>query len=179
MSRLNKPVGPGDHVLGRPDAPVTLLEYGDYECPFSGSAHPVVAEVLHRSGSDVRFVFRPFPLAQVHPRALMAAEAAEAAGQQGAFWPMHARLFENQDALELDDLLVYARWQGLDMGRFSGELRSRIHAPVVEEAFFSGVRSGVRGTPTFFVNGAELGAPWSAETLVEAVLAEHAGRQAP
>ncbi|MEO6576327.1 MAG: thioredoxin domain-containing protein, partial [Polyangiaceae bacterium] len=108
MSRLNPPVNSGDHILGDPGALVTLVEYGDYECPFCDRAHSVVQTVLPRLGSQVRYVLRHFPLTQLHPRALPAALAAEAAAAQGKFWSMHATLFENQAALEDEDLLGYA-----------------------------------------------------------------------
>ena len=173
MSRLTQPVGPSDHVLGPADAPATLLEYGDYECLPCGRAHQVVAEVLHRFGDRMRFVFRHFPLTQEHPHALMAAEAAEAAAAQGRFWPMHTMLFENQGALELDDLLSYAQTLGLDVPHFASDLRTGRQRPKVTDDFRSGVRSGVNGTPTFFINGVRFDLAWDPDTL-SAALAEAA-----
>ena len=118
MSRLTQPVGPADHVLGSADAPVTLLEYGDYECQHCARAYHVVIEVLHRFGDRMRYAYRHFPLTHVHPHALAAAEAAEAAAAQGRFWPMHGILFERQNALEDEDLISYAQALGLDVRRF-------------------------------------------------------------
>ncbi len=168
-ARLVPPISSGDHVLGSPTAPVTLVEYGDYECPFCGRAHSVVAEVLRRMGDDVRFAFRHFPLAHLHPHAVLAAEAAESAGAQGRFWPMHATLFENQDALELDDLIGYARRLGLDVRRFAEDLETEAHSSNVANDFRSGVRSGVQGTPTFFIDGARHDARWDPDTLTAAL----------
>jgi protein-disulfide isomerase len=169
MSRLTQPVGPSDHTLGPLDAPVQLVEYLDYECPFCARAHHVVAEVLDRVGDEVLYVPRHFPLTQIHPHALLAAQAAEAAGAQGRFWPMHATLFENQHALDFDSILVYADALGLDVSRFTRELRTGAHLPKVQNDFKSGVRSGVNGTPTFFVNGDRLNAGWDAFTLMAAI----------
>ena len=174
MSKLTPPVGPGDHVLGDPEAPVTLVEYGDFECPYCGRAYWVVKEVFREVGPEARFVFRHFPLAEMHPHALAAAEAAEAGGAQGKFWPMHATLFQNQDALEPPDLLAYAEALELDVPRFARELVAHTHLDKVQADFDSGVRSGVPGTPTFFVNGVRLDAGWDAPTLLAAIRA--AGR---
>jgi protein-disulfide isomerase len=169
MNRLALPVGPRDHILGPPEAPVTLLEYGDYECPYCGSAHHVVAEVLRNLGKEVRFVFRHFPLSQIHPHALSAAETAEAAGVEGRFWPMHTILFENQDALDIDDLLTCAEGLGLDAVRVAEDLRMGVHLPKVTADFRSGVRSGVNGTPTFFINGERFDGRWDLDTLTVAL----------
>ena len=125
MSKLRPPVGPDDHALGSETAPVTLVEYGDYECPHCGAAHPIVKRVLRRVGRDVRFVFRNFPLGEMHPHAVQAAEAAEAAGLQDEFWRMHDQLFEHQDALEREDLVGYAKELGLDSARFAARPGSR------------------------------------------------------
>jgi protein-disulfide isomerase len=171
MSRLTVPVGPADHILGDPDAPVTLLEYGDYECPFCGRAHLVVKEVERLMGPDLCFVFRHFPLAEVHPHALAAAEAADAAGAQGAFWPMHATLFEHQDALEPEDLLGYAEGLGLDLVRFRHDLATHARLAKVKADFMSGVRSGVNGTPTFFIDGERFDGSWELDTLTAALRA--------
>ena len=142
-----------DHIKGRPDAPVTLVEYGDYQCPYCGAAHPIVQEVLERMGDQVRFVFRNFPLTTSHARAQPAAEAAEAAAAQGRFWPMHDLLLENQKQLDDADLHEYARRVGLDVDGFARQLAEHTHGPRVREDFMTGVRSGVNGTPTFFING--------------------------
>lgn len=169
MSKLTPHVGPADHVVGPPDAPVTLVEYGDFECPYCGRAHFVLREVMRRLDGDVRFVFRHFPLAELHPHALMAAEAAEAAGAQGKFWPMHDMLFENQDALELADLLGYAEDLELDTERFAIDLETHAHLDKVKRDFQSGVRSGVNGTPTFFIDGVHHDGSWDADTLTAAL----------
>jgi len=150
---LAMPVGPRDHILGPDMAPVTMVEYGDYECPYCGAAHPIVQAIVERLGDDLRFAFRHFPLAQMHPHAQQAAEAAEAAGAQGKFWEMHDMLYEHQTALDGPHLLTYAAALNLDVERFADELTRRVYADRVREDFMSGVRSGVNGTPTFFING--------------------------
>jgi protein-disulfide isomerase len=162
-------VGPRDHIQGPADAPVTLVEYGDYECPFCGRAHLVVKELQRRMASNMRFVFRHFPLTNVHEHAEVAAEAAEAAGAQGKFWKMHDTLYENQMALDDEDLLAYAESVGLNVPRFAAELAEHIHAPRVREDFLSGVRSGVNGTPTFFINGVRHDGSYDLETLLGAL----------
>jgi protein-disulfide isomerase len=169
MSHLTPPVSNADHRAGPDDAPVTLVEYGDYECPYCGSAHPIVLAVRERMGPRLRFVFRHFPLTQVHPHALHAAEAAEAAADQGQFWEMHDTLFEHQGALEDADLIRYAQALGLDAERVERELVSGAHEPRVSEQFRSGVRSGVNGTPTFFINGLRHDDPWDPDTLLAAL----------
>jgi len=169
MSVLTPPVSAGDHSAGPDDAPVTLVEFGDYECPYCAAAHPMVQEIQRNLGPDLRFVFRNFPLAQIHPHAQRAAEAAEAAGAQDQFWGMHDLLFENQDALEDSDLLRYAAALSLDQERFTKELSSGVYADRVRRDFRSGVKSGVNGTPTFFINGVRHDAPWDLPTLLAAV----------
>jgi protein-disulfide isomerase len=159
-----------DHLLGPRRAPVTLLEYGDYECPLCGQAHYVLQDLVAELRDQLRLAFRNFPLTQIHPHAELAAEAAEAAGAQGRFWPMHDMLFENQDALEEEDLVAYAQQVGLDLGRFQLELVQRLHAPRVREDFLSGVRSGVNGTPTFFINGHRHDGSWDLQSLDAAIL---------
>ena len=170
--RLTVPVSERDHVIGPATAPVTLLEYGDYECPFCGAAHPIVKEVREIVGEDLRFAYRHFPLTQIHPHAYQAAEAAEAAGAQGRFWQMHDTLFENQDRLGLRDLISYADTLGLDLDRFVTDMRNGTYAGRLREDFVSGIRSGVNGTPTFFVNGNRHNGNWDLESLLEAVRAE-------
>lgn len=169
MSRLTPAVSESDHRSGPDDAPVTLVEYGDYECPHCGRAHPIVQEVRRQMGHRLRFVFRNFPLAEAHPHAVHAAEAAEAAGAQGRFWEMHDLLFERQQALEDSDLARYARHLGLDAERFRQDLTAGTFADRVRQDFRSGVRSGVNGTPTFFIDGARHDGPWDPETLLEAL----------
>jgi protein-disulfide isomerase len=174
-ARLTLPVAPGrDHVRGPLDAPVTLLEYGDYECPYCGLAHPIVRAVQQEMGNTLRFVFRHFPLTTVHPYAELAAEAAEAAGAQRKFWAMHDLLYENQQQLDPPHLLAYAESLGLNLKRFGGDLGQHVYAPKIREDFLSGVRSGVNGTPTFFINGVRHDGPWDFATLLAAVQQAHA-----
>jgi Na+/H+ antiporter NhaA len=142
-----------DHVRGPVDAPVTLVEYGDFECPYCGQAEPVVRELVQTYGNDLRFVFRHLPLTDVHEHAALAAEAAEAAGEQGRFWEMHDRLMGNQSSLVYPDLLRYAAELDLDVDRFGEDLRSRRHAARIHRDILSADASGAAGTPTMFVNG--------------------------
>jgi protein-disulfide isomerase len=153
MSKLTIPVRPQDHVRGPNDARVTLVEYGDFECPHCGRAHGVLNRIQNEMGSQLRLVFRHFPLTTIHPHAEAAALAAEAAEAQGRFWEMHDVLFEHQEALEDADLLKYAESLDLDAAKFSRSLRSREHLARVRGDILSGVRSGVNGTPTFFIDG--------------------------
>jgi protein-disulfide isomerase len=142
-----------DHIRGPVDAAVSLVEYGDYECPFCGAAHPIVKAIQEQMGDELQFVYRHFPLTTVHPHAEQAAEAAEAAGAQQRFWAMHDVLFENQQRLDAPYLHAYAEALGLDVRQFDRELVEHVHADRVREDFLSGVRSGVNGTPTFYING--------------------------
>jgi len=142
-----------DHFQGSADAPIKLLEYGDYECPFCGDAHAMVQQIQRRLGDDLLFAFRNFPLANIHPHAEHAAEAAEAAAAQGNFWGMHDLLFKNQSALEDEDLAAYAGELRLDANGLIREVIASVYAPRIREDFKSGVRGGVNGTPTFFING--------------------------
>jgi len=157
-----------DHIRGPLDAPVTMVEYGDFECPYCGQAEPVVRELLRDFG-DVRYVWRHLPLSDVHPNAQLAAESAEAAANQGAFWEMHDLLFEHQDALSADDLMSYADQLGLDVDRFSEELREHSGAPEIAEDVDSADLSGVSGTPTFFINGQRHYGAYDIQSLTKAV----------
>jgi protein-disulfide isomerase len=161
-----------DHIRGPRTAPVTLVEYGDFECPHCGAAHVVLGELQGEMGDQFRLIFRNFPLTQVHPHAERAAEAAEAAGAQGRFWEMHDVLFENQEALDDESVLSYAQDLDLDMVLFERDLAGGVYTPRVREDFMSGVRSGVNGTPTFFINGRRHNGPWDVESLGAAILAE-------
>jgi protein-disulfide isomerase len=157
-------VGPQDHVRGRADARITLVEYGDYECPHCGRAYQVLEAILPGLEDDVRFVFRNFPLSESHPHAEQAAEAAESVAAHAgndAFWAMHAMLYENQDALDVDDLLGYAEAAGADPARVADDLSRGAQNARVRADFRSGVRSGVNGTPTFFINGHRFDGNWS------------------
>lgn len=168
-TKLTMPVGPRDHILGPPDAPVTLVEYGDFECPYCAAAHVIVKQVIETMGRQLRFVFRHFPLTQIHPHAEPAAEAAEAAGAQGQFWEMHDLLYENQPRLDPVSLATYAQMLGLDIDRFVRELETGVHQRRVRDDFMSGVRSGVNGTPAFFINGTRYDGSWDIEPLVHAL----------
>jgi len=153
MAKLTLPVGDRDHAQGPAAAPVTLVEYGDYECPHCGAAYPVVKKLQEKLGSKLRFIFRNFPLNSMHPHAEHAAEAAEAAASQNKFWEMHDWIFEHQDTIEDADLVAAAETLGLDVAKFTKDMRSQTFLARVKEDFQSGVRSGVNGTPTFFING--------------------------
>jgi Na+/H+ antiporter NhaA len=161
-----------DHIRGSDDALVTLLEYGDYECPYCGQAERVIRELIQSfGGHDVRYVWRHLPLNDVHTYAQMAAEAAEAAAAQGRFWEMHDRLLDNQDKLRFSDLIEHARALGLDTDRFEDELRRRLYAPRIAEDVASADESGVAGTPTFFINGRRHYGAYDLPTLTDAVKA--------
>ena len=158
-----------DHARGPEDAPVTLVEYGDYQCPYCGQAEVVIRELLESFGDDLRYVWRHLPLNDVHPNAQMAAEAAEAAAGQGAFWGMHDKLLQHQDELAPPGLTRFAEELGLDVDRFWDDLRHRLHEPRVAEDVASADSSGVAGTPTFFINGRRHQGPYDIDTLTETV----------
>lgn len=164
------PVSDEDHVIGSPSARVTLLEYGDFECPNCGHAYPIVEAIRQRLGDELRFVFRNFPLQESHPHAERAAESAEAASAQGHFWEMHHQLYEHQNALDDEALHRYAAVIHLDLAKFDAELASGAYAPRVHRDFMSGLRSGVNGTPTFFINGVRFDGPWDDEQSFTVVL---------
>jgi protein-disulfide isomerase len=145
-----------DYVRGNPKARLTLVEYADFECPYCGMAFPYVKHAVERFKDDLAEIFRPFPLTQIHPHALHAAQAAEAAGLQGKFWEMHDILFEHQRKLEDPDLLNYARQVGLDMERFERDFSSRAVLDAIQRSLKEGTDQGVQGTPTFFLNGEQL-----------------------
>ena|SRR5687767_4962912 len=173
MTRLTLPVSDRDHAQGDESAPVTLVEYGDYECPFCGAAYPVVKELQARLRDKLRFVFRNFPLSQTHPHAEHAAEAAEAAGEQGKFWEMHDYLYEHQGQLDDEHLARDADKLGLDTPKLLRELAEGTHAARVREDFMSGMRSGVNGTPTFFINGKRHDDSFEFDVLLDAIIRAH------
>jgi protein-disulfide isomerase len=175
VTRLTVPVGNRDHIQGPLNAPVTLLEYGDYECPACGEAYPIVKAVQRSLGEGLCFAFRHFPLTNIHPHAEHAAEAAEAAGAQGSFWQMHDMLFENQDALEDEDLVQYAKALRLDARRLIVEVESSAYAVRLREDFMSGIRGGVNGTPTFFINGVRYDGGRGVAALLAALTPSTAG----
>jgi len=158
-----------DHTSGSADGLIRLLEYGDYECPFCGEVQPIIKEIQQRLGDDLLFAFRNFPLTNIHPHAEHAAEAAEAAGAQGNFWGMHDILFENQRALEDENLAAYAAELGLDETRVIREVTSSVYAQRIREDFRSGARGGVNGTPTFFINGDRYDGEFNLKYLLNAL----------
>jgi protein-disulfide isomerase len=169
-SALTLPVSEDrDHIQGPPEAAVTLVEYGDYECPYCGAAYPIIKEVQERMGERLRFVFRNFPITTSHTHAEQASEAAEAAAAQGRFWEMHDLLYENQQHLGDEDLRAYAERLGLEVEPFDQELADHVHAGRVHEDFMSGVRSGVNGTPTFYINGSRYDDSYDLDTLLAAL----------
>ena len=166
---LKIPVTADDHAQGDANAPVTLVEYGDYQCPHCGHAYPIVQRVQKHFGDRLRFVFRNFPLNDAHPMAEPAAETAEFAGSVGQFWPMHDAIFENQRNLSPETLLALASSLGLAEADLQTALEAETFRPRVRHDFTGGVRSGVNGTPTFFINGHRHDGPFEFEDLVEAI----------
>jgi protein-disulfide isomerase len=158
-----------DHIQGSEAAAVTVVQYGDYECPYCGEAYPIIKEVQARMGERLRFVFRNFPISTSHPHAEQAAEAAESADAQGKFWEMHDLLYERQKHLTDRDLYAYAEELGLDIERFDKEMAEHVHAPRVHEDFMNGVRSGVNGTPTFYINGVRHDDSYETDVLLDAL----------
>jgi protein-disulfide isomerase len=175
-AHLVQPVSSRDHAQGLIDAPLTLVEYGDYQCPFCGAAYPVVKLLQEALGRKLRFVFRNFPLTQLHPYALLAAEAAEAAALQGKFWEMHDQIYEQQELLDPDLIPSWAEEIGLDLDKFGKEIEKGDVAARIKEDRRSGIRSGVNGTPTFYINGSRYDGPSDYESLVAALQAELAER---
>jgi protein-disulfide isomerase len=172
MATLRAPVTSTDHIRGWQRAPVTLIEYGDYECPYCAAAHPIVNRVRQHFGKKLRFVFRHFPLTAMHPHAEGAAESAEFAGVNGAFWGMHDCLCENQNRMDSALFLALAEGLGLSAIALQHALVTRTFSPKVRDDFLGGVRSGVNGTPCFFVNDKHHDGSLTKEDLVEAIEAQ-------
>ncbi len=166
---VDLPISERDHVRGPVDAPVTIVEYGEYECAHCGRAFHVLNELLEDMEGRFRLVFRHHAREEVHPFSIRAAEAAEAAGVQGRFWDMHDFLFRNQHQLEYEDLRGHARRIGLDVARFDRDMADHLHLPRVREHYSSGVRSGVEETPTFFVNGVRHVGSYESDVLRAAI----------
>jgi protein-disulfide isomerase len=166
---LAVPVAAVDHMLGPADARVTVVEYGDFECPICKQAAPAVKLALSRFAGRMRFVFRHFPLEEVHPHALLAAEAAEAAGGQGKFWQMHDLLFENQSHLKPNHLRSYVERLELDLLRYDADMDDELYRQRVREHIEGGSRSGVRATPTFFINGKIHDVSYGMQHLMEGI----------
>ena len=153
VTKLKFPINKHDFISGSEKAKITLVEYGDYQCPYCGQAYPIVKKIQEKLGDELKFVFRNFPLVEIHPYAMNAAEAALSAGEQEKFWQMHDTLYENQNALDDKHLILYAEKLGLNTSKFKNDLLNHAHSNHIEQDFLSGVRSGVNGTPTFFING--------------------------
>jgi len=164
-SVLSIPVTKNDHFQGPFDAPVTLVEYGDYECPHCGRAYPIVKEVQKKMGARLRFVFRNFPLTNAHPNAELAAESAEAAGSQGKFWEMHDLLYENQETLGGELVQSLAKDLNLNLKKFVDDIETRKFKEHVKKDFMGGVKSGVNGTPGFFIKDVRYDDSWDPDTL--------------
>jgi protein-disulfide isomerase len=164
---LIQPVSDADHIEGSFEAAVTLVEYGDYECPYCGAAYPVIKQIQRKMGKQLRFVFRNFPLTNMHPFAEISAEAAEAASAQGKFWQMHDALYENQEALSEEMIFTLGPKIGLDMKIFTKDMESRTFKDKVRKDFMGGVKSGVNGTPTLFINGERFDQNFDGELLLE------------
>jgi len=169
MVQLTLPVGERDHVQGLEDAPVTLIEYGDYQCSNCRQVHFIVKEIQQRLGKQLRFAFRHFPLMAIHPYAQYAAEIAEAASAQGRFWEIHEFLFEYQQTLGGTFVLKYSTQLGLDSDQLEQEVAEHRYAQLVREDLRSGISSGVNGTPTFFINRIRYEGPWNLERLLAAI----------
>jgi len=170
MSKLRAPVTPDDHQVGKPSATVTLVEYADYQCPDCGFAYPLLKKLMRQFSRELLFVFRNFPRKELHPAAMIAAQAAEAAGLQEKFWEMHDLIYEHQEDLDENHLLLFAKELNLDIEKFLSDSNSQDVISKIEIDFVSGIRSGVNGTPTFFINDNRLDTyDQTYESLAEAV----------
>ena len=169
MTRLRGPIDELDHIQGPANAELTLLEYGDYQCPYCAQAYPIVKRVQRRMGKRLRFVFRNFPLTAAHPLALAAAETAEAAGAQGKFWEMHDRLYQRQAQLGMRLFLELAGELMLDRARFVDDIEQGAYRQRVRDDFVGGVRSGVNGTPCFFIGDERHDGAWDEDALIDAL----------
>ena len=167
MSKLKPAVGSEDHIQGNAGAPIELVEYGDYECPHCGRAYPIIKRIQKKLGDKLKFIFRNFPLAEIHPHATNAAVATEAAAAQGKFWEMHDAIYKNQGKMEDTDLVNHANKIGLDVQKFEADFEKEITQQKVENDFESGVRSGVNGTPSFFINGQKYEGSWDELSMLD------------
>lgn len=166
---LKIPVSSLDHIQGNQDAPLTLVEYGDYECPYCGMAYPIVKRLQEYFEDDLRFVFRNFPLIDVHPHAGIAAMTAEFASTKGKFWEMHDILYENQEQLEFEDLMNYAKFLNLPTNELKSSIENEEFSQKIQNDFIGGVKSGVNGTPTFFINEKRFNGSFEYENLLKAL----------
>lgn len=169
MSKLIIQPNNEDHIQGKDKSSITLVEYGDFQCPYCRESYPIVKEIQKIKGDVLRFVFRNFPLSEIHSYALHAAYAAEAAGKQNKFWEMHDILFENQENLKDSDLRLYSEKLSLDMDQFTKDMNSDEVAKKVQTDIMGGIKSGVNGTPTFFINGIRFDGPSELDSLLEAI----------
>lgn len=167
MTQLFPAVNNKDHVYGNLNAPLVLVEYGDYQCPYCGRAYPIIKSIQRQLGPDLNFVFRNFPLSKVHPNAVAAAIATEAADLQDKFWEMHDIIFENQKTLDHESIFRFAKTIGLDSERFKKDIQQKELADKVEQDFETGIRSGVNKTPTLFVNGKKYDDIWDENKFLE------------
>lgn len=174
MTVLKIPVTQEDHIQGDDNAAITLVEYGDYECPYCGLAYPIVKRIQKHFGKRLRFVFRNFPLVESHPHAGQAALAAEFAATQQKFWEMHDALYENQEALDLSNLLTYGQTLGLAEAELKSAIENETFAEKIKNDFMGGIKSGVNGTPSFFINGTRHNGSFNYDDLVAAL--ENAGK---
>jgi protein-disulfide isomerase len=175
LARLNPPVNENDHVRGPYNASVELVEYGDYQCPHCGAAYPVIKAIEKAYGGNLKFVFRNFPLSEAHPYAEFAAITAEAAGRQEKYWQMHDMIYEHQPELSVEALFDFAQELKLNMKKFEMDIEDREIAEKVEADFESGVRSGVNGTPSFFINGLKYNGFYDFESIagtIESLIGE-------
>jgi protein-disulfide isomerase len=166
MSKLRTAVNSQDHIQGNVNAPIELVEYGDYQCPHCGHAYPIVKSIQKKMGNKLKFVFRNFPLAEIHPNAVNAAVASEAAAMQNKFWEMHDHLFEFQSRLDDESLIKYAAQLKLNVEQFENDFEKPELIKKVDADFESGVRSGVNGTPSFFINGEKYNDSWEEEPFL-------------
>lgn len=169
MPTLQVPVSADDHIQGNENAPITLVEYGDFECPYCGMVHPIIKDLQKHFGNQLRFVFRNFPLSEIHPHAEMAAEAAEYAGSQGRFWEMHDLLYENQDRLGMPLFLELADALNLPADDLENAIMNKSFESKIRKDFLGGVHSGVNGTPTFYIDGQRYDGPFEFEKLASAI----------
>jgi protein-disulfide isomerase len=176
MSTITQPISTHDHAEGPADAPLILVEYGDYQCPYCGAAYPVIKRLQKKLGKKLRFVFRNFPLTQAHPYALISAGAAEAAALQGKFWEMHDLIFEQQTLLKPEIIATWAKSIGLNLDKFENDIKQDVVEKRIKEDRQSGIRSGVNGTPTFFINGTRYDGAPDYDSLLAALESELALR---
>ena len=169
MATLKVPVSPDDHIQGNIHAPITLIEYGDYQCPYCGAAYEQIKQIQRHFGDQLKFVFRNFPLAEAHEFAESAAETAEFANDYEKFWDMHDMIYENQSSLSLSALVEFGKVLKLPVNDLELAIRKKSYTPKIKQDFMGGVRSGVNGTPTFFINESRYNGPYEAQAMIQAI----------